>query len=51
MIQELQELEMTDGFGNTIGMPLTPRQLMNKINEIIRYLNEKEGQGDNRITE
>ena len=45
MIEELVNEPMTDRYGNTYGQyPISNYEMVQKINEIIRYLNEKEKQ-------
>lgn len=43
MIKELVNEPMTDRYGNTYGQyPISNYDIVKKLNEIIRYLNEKE---------
>lgn len=43
MIEELESYNIEDKYGNVYGKGVpTNMELMDKINEIIRYINEKE---------
>lgn len=45
MIEELTSNQVVDQYGNVHGQaPCSQWEMMEKINEIIRYLNEKEEQ-------
>ena len=47
MIEEIETYNIEDKYGNVYGKSVpTNLELMGKINEIIRYLNEKEERND-----
>lgn len=51
MIEELETYNIEDKYGNVYGKSVpTNLDLMEKINEIIRYLNEKEKNDGNSTT-
>ena len=43
MIEELKRFQLRDNYGNVYGKaPVSEYEIVEKINEIIRYINEKE---------
>lgn len=43
MIEELERSQLRDNYGNVYGeAPVSEYEIVEKINEIIRYINEKE---------
>ena len=45
MIEELKRFQLRDIYGNVHGeAPVSEYEIVEKINEIIRYINEKEGE-------
>lgn len=47
MIEELKRSQLRDNYGNVYGeAPVSEYEIVEKINEIIRYLNEKEEENE-----